>query len=67
MRMVVRKWLWGEERITIEFPDGTHRSVPISWTDAAAADPYLRVGGGRSLFRIEDLLELVQLVGATKQ
>ena len=57
-----RKWLWGEERVTVEIPDGTYRSMPVAWTDATSVDPYISVGAGRSLFRVEDLMELVRLV-----
>jgi len=44
----------------MEFPGGIYRSVPVSWTDAAPIDPYIGVGGGRSRFRVEDLLELAR-------
>ena len=37
-------------------------SVPVSWTDHLPPDPYVSVGGGRSRFRVEDLLVLAQLV-----
>ncbi len=56
------KQLWGEQRVTVEHPDGSLRSVPIGWTDVALADPYLSLGGGRSRFRVEDLLALVVMV-----
>jgi len=59
---VVAKLLWGEERVTVEHPDGSLRSVSISWTDVRPADPYLSLGGGRSRFRVEDLLALVAMV-----
>jgi hypothetical protein len=59
---VVRKVLWGEERVTVELPGGTYRSIPIGWTDAIAADPYISLGGGRSLFRVQDLIELSHMV-----
>jgi hypothetical protein len=62
LRLLVRKSLWGEERVTLELPDGTYRSLPIGWTDAVAPDPYLSVAGGRSLFRVHDLLELAALL-----
>jgi hypothetical protein len=62
LRLVVRKWLWGEERVTVELPDGTYRSMPVGWTDNAPVDPYLGLGAGRSLFRVEDLIELARLV-----
>jgi hypothetical protein len=60
--LVVRKWLWGEERVTVELPDGKYRSLPVCWTDATAADPYISIGGGRSLFRVQDLIELFRMV-----
>ena len=50
--------------MTFQLPDGSARSVPISWTDAAPGDPYLCVGGGRSQFRVEDLLALAKLIAA---
>ena len=59
--------LWGEDRVTIQLADGSPLSVPISWTDAAPADAYLVVGGGRSRFRVEDLLSLVELVTSLRR
>jgi Family of unknown function (DUF5372) len=59
---VVAKPLWGEDRITFEHPDGGLCSVPVNWTDFVPADPYVSVGGGRSRFRVEDLLALAELV-----
>ncbi len=61
-RLVVSKMLWGEERVTLEHPDESLHSVPVGWTDARPPDPYLEVGLGRSRFRVEDLLRLVDLV-----
>ncbi len=61
---MVTKLLWGEERVSFEHPDGGLCSVPLNWTDVAPADPYLRLGRGRSRFRVEDLLALTELVAA---
>jgi hypothetical protein len=36
--------------------------VPVNWTDFVPADPYLSLAGGRSWFRVEDLLALAELV-----
>jgi len=36
--------------------------VPVNWTDGVPADPYVSVGGGRSRFRVEDLVALAELV-----
>jgi Family of unknown function (DUF5372) len=56
--------LWGEDRVTIQLEDGSPLSVPVSWTDAIPADAYITVGGGRSRFRVEDLLALAELIAA---
>jgi len=40
--------------------------VPVSWTDAAEADPFLAISDGRSYFHIRDLPRLVDLVKEVK-
>jgi len=40
------------------------RSLPASWTSAAADDPFVGIAAGRSPLRVVDLLRLVQLVRA---
>lgn len=52
--------------MTVELPDGTYRSIPIGWTDATEMDAYISVAGGRSLFRVEDLIELARLLSGGK-
>jgi Family of unknown function (DUF5372) len=43
--------------------EGEHLvSVPASWTDVIAEDPWVQLAAGRSLFRAIDLIELAQLV-----
>src|SRR6266851_5912484 len=61
-RFVVSKKLWGENRVTIQLADGSPFSVPVSWTDVVPADAYTSVGGGRSRFRVEDLMALADLL-----
>jgi hypothetical protein len=61
---VVRKRLWGEERVTFLTRTGDGRSVPVNWTDAATPDAYEVVGRGRARLRVEDLLRLVELIDA---
>jgi Family of unknown function (DUF5372) len=53
---------WGEDRVWFQDRSGRLHSVPASWTDAAAIDAFVIVAAGRSLFRVADLLELVQLI-----
>ena len=61
--MIVAKKLWGEARVTVQWPDGSLRSLPVGWTDWVPPDPVLTVGRGRAYFRVDDLLTLADLVG----
>lgn len=54
---------WGEDRVFFFGEDGTQKSLPRSWTDAADPDPFVEMAMGRSPFRVEDLGALVDLVG----
>ncbi len=54
--------LWGEARVYFEDDNGRLRLMSAGWTDAVAADPVVAIGAGRSLFRVEDLLRLVDLI-----
>jgi len=38
------------------------RSLPAAWTDVDGIDAFVALAAGRSLFRVEDLLALVELV-----
>jgi hypothetical protein len=38
-------------------------ALPASWTDIVAADALVSLAEGRALFRADDLIELVGLVG----
>ena len=53
---------WAEERVFYRAPSGHRASLPAGWTSLTPADPYLTVGAGRSRFRLQDLLELVDLL-----
>jgi len=46
------------------FADGSGgvRSLPASWTSEMAPDPYVAMSAGRSIFRVVDLVDLVELV-----
>jgi len=48
--------------VTLELAQGSLCSVPVSWTDFLPPDSYLSIGGGRSRFRVEDLLILTDLI-----
>jgi len=55
---------WGEDRVWFYNREGRLASIPTSWTDIAVLDPFVVVAAGRSLFRVTDLLELVQRTGS---
>jgi hypothetical protein len=54
---------WGEDRVFFLDEEGTQRSLPVGWTDAAEPDVFVAVAAGRSAFRVEDLLGVVGLIG----
>lgn len=50
------------KRLLLQVDDETVCSVPLQWTDLAAADPEIVMGQGRALLRVADLVELARLV-----
>jgi hypothetical protein len=57
---------WGEDRVWFQDGHGRLHSLPTSWTDAAAIDPFIAVAAGRSLFRVADLLELTKWIDSPR-
>jgi Family of unknown function (DUF5372) len=53
---------WGEHRVYFHNDQGRLVSLPASWTSVLPPDPFILVGAGRSAFRVQDLLELAQLL-----
>ncbi len=54
---------WGEHRVFFrEAGEECVRSLPASWTDVVGLDPFVALAEGRSLFKVDDLLRLAQLV-----
>ncbi len=53
---------WGEDRVYFYDADGVAMNLPVSWTDLSAADPFVVLAAGRSLFRIADLVDLRRLL-----
>ena len=53
---------WGEHRVYFHDDTGRLASLPAPWTNVFPADPYVAVSSGRSPFRVQDLLELAQLI-----
>ena len=63
---VVARRTWGEDRVFFFDDDGVQRSLPRAWTDAADADPFVAVAAGRSPFRVEDLLAVVEVIAGLR-
>jgi len=43
---------------------GHLHSLPTSWTDVSAVDPFVALAAGRSLIRVADLIELARQIAA---
>ena len=53
---------WGEDRVYFYDREGCSMSLPASWTDLLAPDPFVVISSGRSCFRLIDLVELRRLL-----
>jgi hypothetical protein len=60
--MVARQRSWGEDRVFYYAPDGRLKSFLANITDVFPADGFTRISSGRSDFRVDDLLELRELL-----
>jgi hypothetical protein len=56
--MVIHRYNWGLDRVYFYDDKGKLESLPTAWTDAFPPDPVVALSGGRSAFRLKDLLEL---------
>lgn len=53
---------WGRQFIDFQDKNGKTGAIPLAWTDADQADPFLTISQGRSVFRVAELLRLVELI-----
>jgi len=53
----------GKDRLVLQHEDGTSFTIPATWTDSVAPDPYVVVGEGRVHLRIPELATLCEIVG----
>jgi Family of unknown function (DUF5372) len=58
---------WHQDRVYFFGDDGTMRSLPTAWTDAAEPDVFVALAAGRSAFRTEDLLSLAEVLDGLSQ
>jgi hypothetical protein len=62
LEFVKRRRNWRADRVYVFDPGGLLLSLPVEWTDVAAADPFVVLAAGRSPFHTSALLELADLV-----
>ena len=60
--MIEYRHAWGEERVYFLDPSGQMQRLPATWTDVAGEDPFVVVAAGRSPLRVENLLQLADLI-----
>jgi hypothetical protein len=53
---------WRTEYVDLVDENNQVIAIPIGWTSAASIDPFVEFSAGRSFFRIEDLVRLVDLI-----
>ena len=58
---------WGRQFIDFQYDNGKTGAIPLAWTDADQADPFLTISQGRSVFRVSELLQLVELIDLATQ
>ena len=60
--MVARRHNWGEARLFYYDFEGRLKSFPANVTDVSPMDAFAQISCGRSAFRVDDLLELRELL-----
>lgn len=65
--LVARKLTWGEDRVFYYDPNGKLKSLLTNVTDVVSKDAFDRISAGRSVFRVDDLLELRRVFDRFKQ
>jgi hypothetical protein len=62
IQIVSLKQGWGEDRVFYRREDGCLTSIPACWTSIYEPHPFNVISQGRSVFRFQELLELVRLI-----
>ena len=53
---------WSEHRVFYCDERGRMKALPARWTDFVPEEPFVAISAGRSRFRVDDLLKLVDLL-----
>jgi hypothetical protein len=62
--LVMRGQNWHEDRAWFHDRAGRLRSMPADWTSLVAEDPFNVVAAGRAALRLQELLDLAELLAA---
>jgi hypothetical protein len=57
---------WNEERAYFKDERGEVRALPIAWTSVRPEDPFIVAAKGRCPVRLQDLLEIAELIARRK-
>ena len=60
--MIEYRHAWGEERVYFLDSSGQMQRLPATWTDVVGVDSFVTIAAGRSALRVEDLLQLADLI-----
>jgi len=60
--LAFRRLNWGEDRVYLYEADGELKSFLTTITNLAPRDDFMRISAGRSAFRVDDLLQLRDLI-----
>jgi hypothetical protein len=60
--LAFRQLNWGEDRVHFYDADGKLKSFLTAITDVAIEDDFRRISAGRSAFRVDDMLQLCDLI-----
>ena len=64
--LVIRGQNWHEDRAWFHDSAGRLRSVPADWTSLVAEDPFNVVAAGRAALRLQELIELAELLATLR-
>jgi len=57
---------WSEDRAFFYDKKGHLNSVPVGWTNLCPADIFIKISAGRSYFKVENLLQIVEIIRSLK-
>jgi hypothetical protein len=60
--LAFRQLNWGEDRVYFYDADGKLKSFLTAITDLTLEDDFRRISAGRSAFRVDDMLQLCDLI-----